>query len=315
MALSSEEIPLSTNLPSLSLSTKKSRKQRKNSPTPAQYDDQVAITSIPNSLLEMATPLRLLVCSIGNPAPYTNTLHSAGHNVLTSLAASLSYPSFQKSRDYGNGLVSQGPEYTLWQSRSLMNISGAGVSAAWRTFQKHYGSGEQVGLVVVHDELELGMGEVKVKDGGASAKGHNGLKDIARYMKGQKWVRIGVGDWEARVQGAGRGGGSSLRLEILSAALQVPKTCYRIPKRLTASKDDHVSQDQVEESIEPFGDREDISELGFPNTVYKARFTQAGADFESNIKAATSNYDMEYEDLRIRPRGDNTQTPFRVGSN
>ncbi|TVY42644.1 Peptidyl-tRNA hydrolase [Lachnellula occidentalis] len=192
MAQPSQDIPLSTNLSSLSLTTKKSRKQRKNSPTPTQNDDQVAITSIPISLPEMATPLRLLVCSIGNPAPYTNTLHSAGHSVLTSLAASLSYPSFQKSRDYGNGLISQGSEYTLWQSRSMMNISGAGVSAAWRTFQKH-SNGEQVGLVVVHDELELGMGEVKVKDGGASAKGHNGLKDIARYMKGQKWARIGVG--------------------------------------------------------------------------------------------------------------------------
>lgn len=48
-------------------------------------------------------------------------------------------------------------------------------------------------LVVVHDELELGMGEVKVRDGAASAKGHNGLKDIARYMKGQKYMRIAVG--------------------------------------------------------------------------------------------------------------------------
>ena len=75
----------------------------------------------------------------------------------------------------------------------MMNVSGAGVAAAWRTFQKQGGAGEQVGLVVVHDELELGVGEVKVKDGGASAKGHNGLKDISRYMKGQKWVRIGVG--------------------------------------------------------------------------------------------------------------------------
>ncbi|TVY13249.1 Peptidyl-tRNA hydrolase [Lachnellula arida] len=195
MAQPTEEIPLSTNLSSLSLSTKKSRKQRKKSPTPpTQNDDQVAITSIPNSLPEMATPLRLLVCSIGNPAPYTNTFHSAGHNVLTSLAATLSYPPFQKSRDHGNGLVSQGPEYTLWQSRSMMNVSGAGVSSAWRTFQKHHsGGGEQVGLVVVHDELELGIGEVRVRDGGASAKGHNGLKDIARYMKGQRWVRIGVG--------------------------------------------------------------------------------------------------------------------------
>jgi len=72
-----------------------------------------------------------------------------------------------------------------------MNISGAGVSAAWKKFQRDNGA-EGSRLVVVHDELELGMGEVKVRSGESSAKGHNGLKDIKRLVQG-KWVRIGVG--------------------------------------------------------------------------------------------------------------------------
>jgi PTH1 family peptidyl-tRNA hydrolase len=59
--------------------------------------------------IKMGSPIRLLVCSIGNPGPYLNTLHSAGHTVLTSLAASLAHPAFQKSRAYGNGLLSPGP--------------------------------------------------------------------------------------------------------------------------------------------------------------------------------------------------------------
>jgi PTH1 family peptidyl-tRNA hydrolase len=140
----------------------------------------------------MAAPVRLLVCSIGNPSPYLHTLHSAGHTVLTSLAASLSHPPFQKSRAYGNGLLSPGPVYTLWQSSSLMNISGSGVAAAWRQFLKDDG-GAEARLVVVHDELELGLGEVRVRDGNLSAKGHNGLKSIKEALRGAEYTRIGVG--------------------------------------------------------------------------------------------------------------------------
>lgn len=48
-------------------------------------------------------------------------------------------------------------------------------------------------LVIVHDELELGLGQVKVKMGSASAKGHNGLKSINGLLKGSEYTRIGVG--------------------------------------------------------------------------------------------------------------------------
>jgi PTH1 family peptidyl-tRNA hydrolase len=137
---------------------------------------------------------RLLVCSIGNPGPYLNTLHSAGHTVLNILASSLSYPSFQKSKAYGNGSISEGNDFTLWQSSSLMNISGKGVAKAWQQFQKEgAGDGRRCGLVVVHDELQLALGQVKVKDGKASPAGHNGLKSIRGMLGGASYTRIGVG--------------------------------------------------------------------------------------------------------------------------
>lgn len=74
----------------------------------------------------------------------------------------------------------------------MMNVSGAGVAAAWRQFQKE-SRGEPTRLVVVHDELELGLGQVKVKSGTASAKGHNGLKSINGLLNGNDYTRIGVG--------------------------------------------------------------------------------------------------------------------------
>jgi PTH1 family peptidyl-tRNA hydrolase len=73
-----------------------------------------------------------------------------------------------------------------------MNVSGPGVAAAWRQFVKDT-RGEEAKLVVVHDELELAPGQVKVKNGSASAKGHNGLKSINEVLKGAEYTRIGVG--------------------------------------------------------------------------------------------------------------------------
>ncbi|CAL3968431.1 hypothetical protein PZA11_004023 [Diplocarpon coronariae] len=142
----------------------------------------------------MAAPTRLLVCSIGNPAPYLNTLHSAGHTILSALSSSLGNPLFQKSPAYSNGLLSQGSDFTLWQSSSLMNVSGPGVAKAWNAFLSSSDArGKDVKLVVVHDELELGLGQVKVKNSSMSAKGHNGLKSINDSLRGAEYWRIAVG--------------------------------------------------------------------------------------------------------------------------
>ncbi|TGO89850.1 hypothetical protein BPOR_0091g00160 [Botrytis porri] len=150
------------------------------------------LTPTPTPTPTMTIPTRLLICSIGNPAPYTNTLHSAGHKILSLLAPSLQNPTFQKSRSYGNGLLSPGPIYTLWKSSSLMNISGVGVSSAWTSFQRESSSAE-CKLVVIHDELELPAGRINVKSGSNSPKGHNGLKSIRDTLRGQPYTRIGIG--------------------------------------------------------------------------------------------------------------------------
>ena len=110
----------------------------------------------------MPPPTRLLVASIGNPGPYLSTLHSAGHTVLHSLALSLSGTSFAKSRAHGNGLVSCVPAFTatssltLWQSPSLMNVSGVALAAAWRAFVREQGGGEAEPRLVVRAKERLG---------------------------------------------------------------------------------------------------------------------------------------------------------------
>jgi PTH1 family peptidyl-tRNA hydrolase len=149
----------------------------------------------------MSAPTRLLVCSIGNPGPYLATLHSAGHTVLEGLRRALAYPAFSTSREHGRGLVSAGGELTLWQSPSLMNVSGPPVVAAWRQFAR--GASAAPGsarLVVLHDELEAPLGRVKPRRGGGSARGHNGLKSVEEALRAaglaaaaRDYTRIGIG--------------------------------------------------------------------------------------------------------------------------
>ncbi|QSZ35004.1 hypothetical protein DSL72_007866 [Monilinia vaccinii-corymbosi] len=153
----------------------------------------------------MSGPPRLLICSIGNPAPYTNTLHSAGHLILNALATTLEDAHthtttnphtnpFLRSRMPGHGLLAAGPTYTLWKSPTLMNVSGPAVASAWTAFQRDPESrGRACRLVVVHDELELAPGRVNVKAGSNSPRGHNGLKSIREALRDQSYTRIGIG--------------------------------------------------------------------------------------------------------------------------
>jgi len=136
---------------------------------------------------------RILIASIGNPAPHALALHSAGHVLSSALLSLLALPSLSRSNSPA-GFTTTGGEYTLYQSPALMNVSGKPVATAYKAFLKNLAPDERISakLVVLHDELESPLGKIKMKVGG-SAKGHNGIKDIVRALGGADFVRIGVG--------------------------------------------------------------------------------------------------------------------------
>jgi PTH1 family peptidyl-tRNA hydrolase len=154
-------------------------------PSPPSSPDMAVARNIP-----------LLICSVGNPgSTYANTLHSAGHTVLKKLSERLDFQPYQKSRPHGSGLISTGnSDWMLWQSTSLMNVSGKGVKAAHNTWAQDKAAGFEGKLVIVHDELEKPLGAVNLNvRQGASAKGHNGLKSIMSSIGNVPFVRIGIG--------------------------------------------------------------------------------------------------------------------------
>jgi PTH1 family peptidyl-tRNA hydrolase len=92
-----------------------------------------------------------------------------------------------------------GQRVTLGEPTTFMNDSGQAVAPMCRRF----GLTDHERLVIVHDELDLPAGRMKVKAGGGLA-GHNGLRSITAHLHTQDYlrVRIGVGKPPSAASGA-----------------------------------------------------------------------------------------------------------------
>ncbi|KYK57162.1 mitochondrial peptidyl-tRNA hydrolase [Drechmeria coniospora] len=149
---------------------------------------------------------RFLVVSLGNPLPKYESLHSAGHFALNGLARVVGQPAF---REVVLGrqacLTSRGPKYTLVQSPTLMNVSGPFVARAWQEMVKDSNSAASLSLVIVHDELERELGDVKLVSWDRSPRGHNGVKSVKKSLSQGRYplspfarIAVGIGRPEQR---------------------------------------------------------------------------------------------------------------------
>ena len=133
-----------------------------------------------------------LFVGLGNPGPdYEATRHNAGFWWLDALARELKAPMSLDKNYYGQVARTAVNGHTVWLLKPLtfMNLSGKSVAALARFFKI---TPEEV--LVVHDELDIVPGQVKLKFGGSHA-GHNGLRDIhAQLGTADYWrLRLGVG--------------------------------------------------------------------------------------------------------------------------
>jgi len=131
-----------------------------------------------------------LVVGLGNPgAEYSETRHNAGFWFCERLAQRLGVVLVRESRFHG--LVGASREACVWLllPQTFMNRSGQSVGALAR-FHK-IAPGE---ILVVHDELDIPPGQLRLKFGGGLG-GHNGLKDITAHLGSQDFwrLRIGIG--------------------------------------------------------------------------------------------------------------------------
>ena len=146
------------------------------------------------------TPADLLVVGLGNPGDeYRGSRHNLGAEVVELLAKRHGGRlRKRKERALVDEITIDGRRVALAVPITYVNDSGHAVGALVRRFGV-----PATQLVVVHDELDLPVAELKVKSGGGLA-GHNGLRSIVDHLHTQDFqrVRIGVGKPVSKERGA-----------------------------------------------------------------------------------------------------------------
>lgn len=136
-------------------------------------------------------PIRM-VCGLGNPGlQYENTRHNAGFMVIDALANRARSVYW---KDKFQALVAEvtlaDTEIILVKPQSFMNLSGGPIAKLAREYELNPEE-----ILVVHDELDIPEGDLRVKFSGGHA-GHNGLRSIIDKFQGNKnfsRLRVGIG--------------------------------------------------------------------------------------------------------------------------
>lgn len=136
------------------------------------------------------TPADLLVVGLGNPgAEFDGTRHNVGAEAVALLAqrhgTSLGK---SKERALSAEVVIGNKRVALAFPQTYMNRSGESV----RMLTRRHGIEDGSAMMVLHDELDLAVGRLKLKQGGGLA-GHNGLRSIAQHVGTTDFVRLRIG--------------------------------------------------------------------------------------------------------------------------
>jgi peptidyl-tRNA hydrolase, PTH1 family len=137
-------------------------------------------------------PVDWLIVGLGNPgAEYDGTRHNIGFVVANELAARWSLP---KPKSKYRGLLTEGrtgpggPRVAILRPMTYMNDAGDSVGPA----RGAYKVDDLDHVLVIHDEIDLPFGEIRVRTGGGLA-GHNGLKSLRARLGSPDFTRIRVG--------------------------------------------------------------------------------------------------------------------------
>ncbi|WP_280366237.1 aminoacyl-tRNA hydrolase [Nocardia wallacei] len=135
-------------------------------------------------------PRPALVVGLGNPGPeYERTRHNVGFLVADVLAGRVG-GRFTVHKKSGADLLEarlDGRKVLLAKPRTYMNVSGRPVAALARFF-----SVPADDVIVVHDELDLPFGAIRLKRGGGEG-GHNGLRSVSSALTTKDYLRVRFG--------------------------------------------------------------------------------------------------------------------------
>ena len=138
-----------------------------------------------------AAPVDWLVVGLGNPGSrYEGTPHNVGFEVARNLIRRWDLGTVKKkfAGEFVDGRAAVGgPRVGVLMPQTFMNESGRSVSPARGALKV-----ELDRLIVIHDEIDIPFGEIRVKQGGGHG-GHNGLRSLQKELGGPDFHRIRVG--------------------------------------------------------------------------------------------------------------------------
>jgi PTH1 family peptidyl-tRNA hydrolase len=132
---------------------------------------------------------RTLIVGLGNPGPqYEKTRHNIGFTVLDAFAKEhdIDLTKNKFNAIYGSAEVAQN-SCVLLKPQTFMNLSGRSLVPALAFYQIPIKK-----VIVIHDELDIPFGQIKLKVGGGHA-GHNGLRSIIELCGSADFIRIRMG--------------------------------------------------------------------------------------------------------------------------
>jgi peptidyl-tRNA hydrolase, PTH1 family len=130
-----------------------------------------------------------LIVGLGNPGEtYANNRHNVGFRCINHFAKIHRIPLDQRQcrAQFGVGEVA-GTKIVLAKPRTFMNLSGKSVGLLVERFQ-----GSPSGILVIHDDLDLPLGKIRLQPKGSSA-GHKGVESIIACLGSQDFPRVRVG--------------------------------------------------------------------------------------------------------------------------
>lgn len=133
--------------------------------------------------------MKFIIIGLGNPGKkYERTRHNAGFMAVDELGRRAGIPLTQEKHHalIGRGRIDS-HEAVLAKPQTYMNESGRSVAAVLRDSYCTVGD-----LVVLHDELDLPIGTVRIKSGGGHG-GHNGLRSIIEQIGTPDFIRVRIG--------------------------------------------------------------------------------------------------------------------------
>ena len=130
-----------------------------------------------------------LVVGLGNPGrEYDDTRHNVGFRIVDKVADRVGTGVDDKKFKARVGRARIGGDATLlMKPQTFMNLSGESVGPALGFFKLSTDD-----LIVIHDDLDLPLGKLKLKRGGGHG-GHNGLRSLLKHLPDDRFIRVRVG--------------------------------------------------------------------------------------------------------------------------